>query len=33
VVSQLEAELQDRPFSLEVPPSPHFINQPSPEAS
>ena len=33
VVSQLESELQDRPSSLEVPPSPHFINQPSPEAS
>ncbi|NIP98765.1 MAG: iron ABC transporter, partial [Akkermansiaceae bacterium] len=27
VVRQLEAELQDRPSSLEVPPSPHFIEQ------
>lgn len=33
VVSQLESELQDRPSSLEVPPSPHFIDQPTPEAS
>jgi manganese/zinc/iron transport system permease protein len=33
VVSQLESELQDRPSSLEVPPSPHFINHPSPEVS
>ncbi len=29
VVAQLEAELQDRPSSLEVPPSPHFIDQPA----
>ena len=29
VVHQLESELQDRPSSLEVPPSPHFIDQPS----
>ncbi len=27
VVDQLESELQDRPSSLEVPPSPHFIDQ------
>ena len=27
VVHQLESELQDRPSSLEVPPSPHFIDQ------
>ncbi len=29
VVTQLEGELQDRPSSLEVPPSPHFIDQPA----
>ena len=28
VVHQLESELRDRRSSLEVPPSPHFINQP-----
>ena len=27
IVDQLESELQDRPSSLEVPPSPHFIDQ------
>jgi manganese/zinc/iron transport system permease protein len=33
VVRQLEAELQPRGSSLEVPPSPHFIEHPNPDDS